>query len=97
MKQKMAEAESLILLDVREPWEYQMSHLPDSVLIPLGKLFTKIGELDKRKEIVTLCHHGIRSQMALGILLKNGFTKVKNLAGGIDAYSRLADPTIPRY
>ena len=97
VKQNIGNGDSFILLDVREPMEYKIAHLPDSVLIPLGELPARLGELDPEQEIVTMCHHGMRSQSALGILRQNGFTKVKNLSGGIDAYSQMADPSIPRY
>lgn len=97
LKQKIDRQESFLLLDVREPYEYQASRLPDSVLIPLGQLSARLEELDPEAEIVTLCHHGVRSQTALAILVRAGFKNVKNLTGGIDGYSVLADPTIPRY
>ena len=97
VKEKRMQGETFILLDVREPWEYQTAHLSDSVLIPLGQLHTRLNELDPEKQIITLCHHGVRSQTALGILVRGGFKNVKNLTGGIDAYSLTADPTIPRY
>lgn len=97
VKEKIEAREPFILLDVREPWEYQTAHLSGSVLIPLGQLPSRITELDPEKEIVTLCHHGIRSQTALALLVRAGFKNVKNLTGGIDAYSVTADPTVPRY
>ncbi|MFQ5598639.1 MAG: rhodanese-like domain-containing protein [Nitrospiria bacterium] len=97
VKRKRDAGESFIILDVREPMEYQTAHISDSVLIPLGELPARIEELDPNGPIVTMCHHGIRSQAALGILLKHGFTDVRNLTGGIDAYSQTADPDIPRY
>lgn len=97
VKNNREAGDEFIILDVREPLEYQIAHIPDSVLIPLGELKARIEELDPSKDIVTLCHHGMRSQSALGILLQHGFTKVKNLNGGIDAYSLTADPSIPRY
>jgi rhodanese-related sulfurtransferase len=97
VKEKREEGESFILLDVREPSEYQAAHIDGSLLIPLGQLSTRMNELDPDKEIITLCHHGIRSQTALGLLVRAGFKNVKNLTGGIDAYSVTADPTIPRY
>ena len=97
VKEKREEGEPFILLDVREPWEYQAAHIADSVLIPLGQLPSRMNELDPDKEIVTLCHHGIRSQTAMAFLARAGFKNVKNLTGGIDAYSVTADPTIPRY
>lgn len=97
VKQNRDSGESFIILDVREPVEYQTAKISDSILIPLGELPTRLGELDPEQDIVTLCHHGMRSQAALGILVQNGFTKVKNLTGGIDAYSQAVDPSIPRY
>ena len=97
VKQKREAGESFVILDVREPFEYKTANIPDSVLIPLGELPARIHELDHTQPIVTLCHHGMRSQSALALLLKHGFTDVKNLTGGIDAYSRMVDPSIPRY
>lgn len=97
VKQKQDAGESFLILDVREPIEYQTAKIPGSVLIPLGELQARITELDPDQEIVTLCHHGMRSQSALGILVRNGFKDVKNLSGGIDAYSQVADSRIPRY
>jgi len=97
VKRQREEGATFIILDVREPWEFQMAHIPDSILIPLGQLQARMGELEAGKEIITLCHHGIRSQSALEILRQSGRKVVKNLSGGIDAYSRLADQGIPRY
>ena len=97
VKEKIEARAPFLLLDVREPWEYQTVHLSGSVLIPLGQLHSRLNELDPDKEIVTLCHHGIRSQTALSLLARAGFKNVKNLTGGIDAYSVTADPTVPRY
>ncbi len=97
VRQKLEAADPFVLLDVREPWEYQRVHLPGSVLIPLGELPHRLGELDTEDEIVTICHHGIRSMTALAILAQGGFPKVRNMTGGIDAYACLVDPTLPRY
>ena len=97
LKKRQDDGEPLVLLDVREPGEFQFAHIPNSILIPLGQLAARLDALDPEDEIVTLCHHGIRSMSALGILVQRGFSNVKHLTGGIDAYSQLADPTIPRY
>ncbi len=98
-KKRIERGEELFILDVREPIEYQMSHLPKTLLIPMGTLPARVAELDAQRdsEIVVLCHHGIRSQMVSGWLRRQGFKKVKNLEGGIDRWSAEADPTIPRY
>ena len=96
-KQKREAGDSFVLLDVREEWEYQRAHIPDSILIPMGEIPRRLSELDLDDEIVTLCHHGMRSASAQAFLIQSGFTNVKNMTGGIDAYSLTADPTIPRY
>jgi rhodanese-related sulfurtransferase len=87
-----------ILLDVREPWEYQTAHLTDSILMPMGEVSSRAHtELDPDAPIVVLCHHGARS-LSVTIWLRNqGFEQAQSLAGGIDAWSRSIDPTVPRY
>ncbi len=84
------------ILDVREPWEYDLARLPGARLIPLGQLAHRAGELDPWRPVAAYCHHGVRSRYALAILRDLGFQDVAHLAGGIDAYSRL-DPSVPRY
>jgi rhodanese-related sulfurtransferase len=87
-----------LLLDVREPWEYQTAHLPNSTLIPMGEIPSRAHtELDPDAPIVVLCHHGARSLSVTMWLRNQGFEHVQSLAGGIDAWSRSIDPTIPRY
>jgi len=86
-----------VLLDVREPFEFEIARLPNARLIPLGELPARLNELDSRVEIVTYCHHGIRSRRAMELLKGAGFAKVRNLRGGIDAWSVDVDPSVPRY
>jgi adenylyltransferase/sulfurtransferase len=86
-----------ILLDVREPFEHALCHLNASTLIPVGELSHRMKELNLKDEIVVYCHVGIRSSGAVSLLRKNGFTNVKNLKGGIDAWARQVDPKMPRY
>ena len=87
-----------LLLDVREPWEYQTTRLPDSTLIPMGEIPSRAHtELDPDTPIVVLCHHGARSLSVTMWLRNQGFDHAQSLAGGIDAWSRTIDPTIPRY
>ncbi len=85
------------LLDVREPWEHETASLPNSLLIPLRQIPARWGELDPKKTIVAYCHHGVRSLQAAHFLVSQGFEDVRNLTGGIDAYSCDADSEIPRY
>lgn len=87
-----------VLLDVREPWEFHAARLPDSLLMPMGEVSSRAhAELDPDAHIVVLCHHGQRA-LSVALWLRNqGFERAQSLAGGIDAWSRSIDPTIPRY
>ena len=88
--------EDLTLLDVREAWELGVASVPDVVHIPMGEIASRIGELDASKETVVLCRSGKRSLEVAKYLHSNGFRAV-NLAGGILAWSRDVDATIPTY
>lgn len=85
------------LIDVREPHELEISRLPGAQLIPLGQLAARLSELDSAEEIVLFCKAGTRSARALELLLSAGFRKVKNLKGGINAWAREVDPSLPIY
>ena len=90
---------SIQLLDVREPWEYQLVHLPDTLLIPLGQLMASTGQLeqlDKNKPLAVICHHGVRSAHACYLLERSGFATI-NVAGGIDRWARELNPSMPLY
>ncbi len=97
LKDRLDKGEQVFLLDVREPHEYSMAKIEGSTLIPLGTLPTSLNQLDPNNEIVALCHKGMRSADAVGFLLQQGFANVKNLIGGIDAWSVEIDPSVPRY
>jgi rhodanese-related sulfurtransferase len=88
--------ESLTLLDVREDWELGVASVPDVVHIPMGEVADRLGELDRGREVVVLCRSGRRSLQVASFLQQNGFQAV-NLAGGILAWSRELDATIPTY
>jgi len=89
--------EAPVLLDVREPWEHDKARIAGSQLVPMGQIPARLAEIDEDKEVVAICHHGGRSMQVATFLEKNGFSKVHNLAGGIDAWSRIVDPSIPLY
>ncbi|MER3422391.1 MAG: rhodanese [Nitrospiraceae bacterium] len=97
LKERLDKGDKLFLLDVREPDEHSMAKIQGSVLIPLGTLPNSLNKLDRSAEIVAYCHHGMRSADAVGFLLQQGFTNVKNLVGGIDAWSVQIDSSVPRY
>jgi rhodanese-related sulfurtransferase len=87
-----------VLLDVREPWEFQTASLPDSLLMPMGEVTSRaFAELDPDAHIVVLCHHGQRSLSVAMWLRGQGFERAQSLAGGIDGWSRVIDPGVPRY
>lgn len=86
-----------VLLDVREPWEWQAARIEGSRHIPMREVPARLGELDRGQELVAICHHGGRSQQVAMFLEKNGFAKVHNLVGGVDAWSRTVDPAVPLY
>ncbi len=86
-----------LLLDVREPWEYEYCHLEGSVLMPMAHVPLAQAELDRERETVVVCHHGVRSFQVARFLEQAGFSKVINLAGGIDAWARDIDPQMKRY
>jgi rhodanese-related sulfurtransferase len=97
LKARLAAGDKLQLLDVREEWEFQTAHIEGSILIPMGQVASRIAELDSAAETVVICHHGGRSMQVAGLLEQLGFPNVINLAGGVDAWARLVDPSMPVY
>ena len=96
LKARLDAGEDIFILDVREPHEYQICNL-NGYLIPLGELPKRAHELDSSREIVAHCRSGVRSAKAVTFLQQAGFRKVKNLAGGILAWSDKVDPSVPKY
>jgi rhodanese-related sulfurtransferase len=95
---RRAQGTPMTLLDVREEWEIRLSPAPSEYLhIPMGQIPERSGEMDPGAEIVVMCRSGGRSMEVARYLLRSGFTNVSNLQGGIVAWSRDIDPTIPVY
>ena len=86
-----------VLLDVREPWEFDTCHIDGSVHIPMATVPTRLTELDPNAETVVICHHGGRSMQVAMFLEQRGFSKVINLAGGVNAWAQTVDPGMPKY
>lgn len=97
LAERLKQGDHLRLLDVREPHELQISHLPGATLIPLGQLAARLSELDSAEDMVVFCKSGTRSTRALELLLSAGFRKVKNLQGGINAWAEEVDSSLPVY
>ncbi len=97
LKQKRDRNEHIVLLDVREPDEYEIVHFEGALLIPVNELAQQVHRLDMDSEIVIHCHKGMRSMYAAAYLYQQGFRNVKSLAGGIDRWAIEIDSTLNRY
>jgi rhodanese-related sulfurtransferase len=86
-----------VLLDVREPWEYQTCHIDGAVLMPMNTVPARQEELDPEAPVVCICHHGMRSMQVAAFLERSGFTQVVNLTGGVHAWAQQVDPAMPTY
>jgi adenylyltransferase/sulfurtransferase len=98
LKRRMDEGNDIQLIDVRQPEEYAVAKIEGAKLIPLGELMNRLKELDPNRETVIHCKTGIRSARAVELLSQRGFAgSLKNLKGGITAWSNEVDPTVPKY
>lgn len=97
LKQLLDKRDSLFLLDVREPHEWDICRIPGAHLIPLGRLPSRMNQLNSADNIVAYCRSGVRSGKAVDLLRKSGFQRIKNLKGGILAWADKVDPTVPKY
>jgi adenylyltransferase/sulfurtransferase len=97
VKAKIDRGDHFVLIDVREPHEYQICNIPQAKLIPLGDLPKRVNELNSADEIVAHCKSGMRSAKAVDFLKQAGFKKVRNMKGGILAWSDKVDPSVPKY
>lgn len=85
------------LIDVRDPWEFEICRIAGSENIPLSELPSLAAQMDRERETVFICHHGMRSQQLADFLESSGFTRIMNLDGGVDAWARSIDPDMPQY
>lgn len=98
VKSKLDAGESFVLLDVREPWEFETSKLEGAKLMPMGDVPSRAHqELDPEEHVVVICHHGVRSMNVTAWLRQQGFEKAQSMRGGIDAWSRIVDRNVPVY
>lgn len=97
LKRRLDAGSSTKLLDVREPWEYDICQIPGSFNVPMSQILNRLEELDKDAVTVVVCHHGARSYQVAAYLENNGFSDVTNLDGGISAWAEQIDNTMPKY
>jgi rhodanese-related sulfurtransferase len=91
-----------VLLDVREPWEFELARIAGSVNVPMSTLVARVDEVRALQQaanapVVVICHHGVRSMQCAQFLSKHGLDRLINLSGGIDAWSARVDPSVPQY
>ncbi|HTT24354.1 MAG TPA: rhodanese-like domain-containing protein [Candidatus Sulfotelmatobacter sp.] len=98
VKRKLDAGDAFTLLDVRESWEFETAKISGAKLMPMGEVPSRAHqELDPEDHIVVVCHHGVRSMNVTVWLRQQGFEKVQSMRGGIDAWSRRVDQTVPLY
>jgi len=97
VNERLGRGDKLLLVDVREPWEYDLSKIPGAKLIPLGTLPANLNTLRDADEVICYCHHGMRSLDAAVWLRQQGVESAKSMAGGIERWSAEVDPQVPRY
>ncbi len=95
--ERQARGEAPLLIDVREPLEFELARVEGAQLMPLSRFDEWSPLLDPERETVFMCHHGIRSAQVCAFLARAGFKRLYNLAGGIDRWSTDVDPAVPRY
>ena len=87
----------VVVLDVREPWEWSLCRMTNSISVPLASLPNALGQVPTDRDLVVVCHHGVRSALAVKWLRGQGYDRAVNLDGGIDAWARRIDPKMRRY
>ncbi|MEM7562497.1 MAG: rhodanese-like domain-containing protein [Pseudomonadota bacterium] len=93
----LIEQSTPVLIDVREPWEFDTCHIDGSINIPMGQIPLEFEKLDADKETVVICHHGVRSRQVILFLEQQAFENLINLEGGVDAWAREVDNEMPVY
>jgi rhodanese-related sulfurtransferase len=97
LKARRDSGDNPLVIDVREAWELQLAQIPGVVHVPMNEVPARLTEFSKDAETIVMCHAGSRSMRVAQVLVKQGFTNVANLAGGISAWSESVDATVPRY
>ena len=94
---RLQRGDTIQVIDVREPYEWQIARIDGATLIPLGQFAAAVRDLSRDRDLVLYCHHGLRSRAAAEFLVEQGFPRVWNLSGGIDRWSAEVDSTVATY
>lgn len=97
VKARLDRNETFLLIDVREPWEFEMCRIDGAKLVPLGSVASSLQMIEAAEDVVVYCHHGRRSLDAVAWLRQQGVEGARSMAGGIERWSREIDPKVPRY
>ena len=97
VKDRLERGETLLLVDVREPWEHQLCRIEGAKLVPMGAIPSSLPLFEQADEVILYCHHGIRSLDAAVWLRQQGIEGARSMAGGIERWSREVDSSVPRY
>ena len=97
LKQRLAEGAEPVLIDVRDPWEFETCRIEGSINIPMSDIVNSLDRINRQSEKVIICHHGMRSEYVANYLERIGYAAVINLEGGIDLWARTVDPGMPQY
>jgi rhodanese-related sulfurtransferase len=97
VKQRLERGEKILVVDVREPWEYAYCRIENALHIPMGAIPANLQKLDGEEEVICYCHHGMRSLDVANWLRAQGVDSAKSMAGGIERWSAEIDPSVPRY
>ena len=97
LKEHISNNPETVLIDVREPWEYDVVYFKDSIHIPISEIQNRMHDFDEQENIAFICHHGIRSRMVGIYFQQNGFKNTINLKGGIDLWAKTVDSKMPVY
>jgi rhodanese-related sulfurtransferase len=97
VQQLLKENNDIVLLDVREKWEFEICNIDSSINIPMNEVPAVVKNLATDSETIVICHHGARSMQVAYYLENAGFSDIINLDGGLDAWARMVDPTMPQY
>lgn len=97
LDEMLRDGKSIVLLDIREVYEWAVCRIEGARHLPLSELVDRIGEIPQDRDVVVICHHGVRSELVVDRLRASGYDRLVSLRGGIDAWARRIDPSMPRY